>query len=612
MGNQESMPSQQPQIKTVRRVVRNRNDNSLNQNQNQIQYPQQIRRINYDEEQRNNINYQQTRQYQQDNRFVDSVNSNKDGQSMSYFQRQYEQNYEKQQNSPYYNQQQRYDYNKLDEINPRQIINERNPAINIDPRIANQYQNQQNHQNYQKQMFQQQQMNQRYPQLDQIQSRGGNTTNYNFADRQKMQYQNNLNNYDNHNLTTRRMEDMMTERNNFQAQQTENLYAQNINHSNQDLIYSPPRPEPSRVNMNQNQNQNNSNNNQLMLRRDYENFNMSPYSFQQDIEQYNKSQEDERMEFEREERRRRDEFEEHMNKKSNFLKKKIKEFEENYNPYEILGLSKFNLNEKEVKKAYKKMALKYHPDKAGPEYSNQFQLITQAYIYLLNKCEEENKYEKKFSQEVKQQKYEDDINESGVYNIYLNKDKFDINTFNDIFQKYHIDEDNEGYGHLYKEEDNHIQDDSKIFGNKFNKEIFNATFDDIKKNRRNDQLIEYQEPQALVSANVGFKTYGDFGGGDFSGSSSIAYTDYKKAHVEETLLIDPSKVKYKEYKNIDQLKSDRERISYEATPEDSLRYKQFERARQQRDEERLRKQQESDKMWEEQYKRINKKLIINK
>ncbi len=591
MGNQESIPTQQQQSRTVRRIVKQKNDN-------QFQYPEQIRQINYNYNQ--NQPYQQSQQPQQpqQNHRYQQNNDN-----MDYFQKQYQQNYLKQQNQPFYDRKPNYEYNL---INKERTTN--NYAINIDPKIINNNQNQRNHENYQNNMYSQQQMNNRYPQMDPIQSRGGNTTNSAnsmYNDRQRMQYDMNFNgNKDNHNLTSRRMEDMMNERNSFQAQQTQNLYAQNINQSNQDLIYTPPRPEPSRPTINQN--------NQIILRRDYENFNLSPYSFQNDIEEYNKSQEEERIEFEREERRRREEFDEHMKKKSEFLKKKIQEFEENYDPYQILGLSKYELNEKDVKKAYKKMALKYHPDKAGPEYANQFQLITQAYIYLLNKCEESNKYEKKFTQEVKQQKYQDDINEEGVHNIYLNKDKFDINTFNDIFQKYHIDEENTGYGHLYKEDDNQLQDDSKIFGNKFNKEIFNATFDNIKKNRRNDQLIEYQEPQALVSANLGFRTYGEMGGGDYSGSSSIAYTDYKKAHVDETLLIDASKVKYREYKNIDQLKSDREQLSYNATPEDNLRYQQFERAKKQREEELLRKQKESDRMWEEQYKRINKKLIINK
>ncbi len=602
MGNQESTPQQQQRI--VRKVVKNNNLNNNYQNQNisrrpnqqqnpQYSYfPNEVKELQYQNNNQRNINHNRLH-----------IDNNVD--NVTYFQKIYQENYEKQKNNPYYDQQ-KYDYQQIDKLNSK---NTQNYSLNIDPKIANYYQNQQNHYNQQKQKFEDQRYNQRYPQMDPIESRGGNTVNSMYSDRQKIQYQNNLSNNDNYDqkfITTRRMEDMMSERNLFQAQQTENLYAQNINRSNQDLIYTPPRPEPSRTIQNENQNR------QLILRRDYENFSLSPYSFQQDIDEYNKTQEEERIEFEKEERRRRDEFEEHMNKKSDFLKKKIKEFEDNYNPYEILGLSKFNLSEKEVKKSYKKMALKYHPDKAGPQYANQFQLITQAYIYLLNKCEEENKYEKKFTQEVKQQKYKDDINEEGVHNIYLNKDKFDINTFNDIFQKYHIDEDNDGYGHLYKEQDNQLKDDSKIFGTKFNKEIFNATFDDIKKNRRNDQIVEYQEPQALVSANVGFKTYGDNGGGDYSGNSSLTYTDYKKAHVDETLLIDASRVKYREYKNIDQLKSDRERITYDATPEDSLRYQQFERLKQQREEERLRKQKESDKMWEEQYRKINKKLIINK
>ena len=71
------------------------------------------------------------------------------------------------------------------------------------------------------------------------------------------------------------------------------------------------------------------------------------------------------------------------------------------------------------------MALRYHPDKAGSEYANKFQLITQAYIYLLNKCEQDEYQEERMTRPVTQQTYrETDENVEGVHNIYINKDKY--------------------------------------------------------------------------------------------------------------------------------------------------------------------------------------------
>jgi hypothetical protein len=54
----------------------------------------------------------------------------------------------------------------------------------------------------------------------------------------------------------------------------------------------------------------------------------------------------------------------------------------NINPYEILGINQ-NANEEEIKKAYRKKAFEYHPDKCNGE-TTKFQLIEAAKRVLLN------------------------------------------------------------------------------------------------------------------------------------------------------------------------------------------------------------------------------------
>lgn len=61
---------------------------------------------------------------------------------------------------------------------------------------------------------------------------------------------------------------------------------------------------------------------------------------------------------------------------------------QNRNPYEILGLE-YGAPDEDVKKAFKKLALQYHPDRANDknrvEHEEKFKQISQAYDQIINK-----------------------------------------------------------------------------------------------------------------------------------------------------------------------------------------------------------------------------------
>jgi curved DNA-binding protein CbpA len=224
--------------------------------------------------------------------------------------------------------------------------------------------------------------------------------------------------------------------------------------------------------------------------------------------------------------------------KTETLNNVIKDFEEKYNPYEILELKNNDNNKEHIKRAYKKLALKYHPDKAGEKYTQQFQLITQSYIYLLKKSDQENEIKNKMSVKVENKDYEDDVNEQ-VHNIHLNKDKFDINTFNTIFEKYKVpDVYDDGYNDLLNEKMEQTKEDSNFaFGTNFNKEIFNSHFDKQKKKKSSTEMIEYNEPDALDAASsYGFSELGVSKVNDFGvkNSNNLSYTDYKSENINKS------------------------------------------------------------------------------
>ena len=141
-----------------------------------------------------------------------------------------------------------------------------------------------------------------------------------------------------------------------------------------------------------------------IIERPLPNVEFNKNNFNDRIQEYESNYNKEEEEFEVYEQERKSKFKSYIDKKREKLRQEIKKFEENYNPYEILGLEQNDLNTSNIRKAYKKMALKYHPDKAGEEYTDQFQVITQSYIYLLKKAEDMEKRSGNFMDNLESQR----------------------------------------------------------------------------------------------------------------------------------------------------------------------------------------------------------------
>ena len=455
----------------------------------------------------------------------------------------------------------------------------------------------------------------------------------------------------------------------------------------------------------------------MMMERPITDIKFDKTNFSDRIKEYEEGYEKEETEFRKQEESRRSKFSRYMDRKKEKLRDEIKQFEETYNPYEILGLENGDMEIGNIRRAYKKMALKYHPDKVGDKYGDHFQIITQSYIYLLNKAEklgkardmserededeDEERHERKepmfngrlplsepsrdvnpqysLSNKIAErerdlmalkgsgepdsgmevikrprgrprkvreepQKIVDHGGKAGIprdtpLNRFMDLKKsreidhgmekrdrddgkadvidvtqknFDINKFNTLFEKYKFDDDEttRGYGDLLKngDGDGDSGESSQIFSKSMSKDIFNAHFDEMKKGKSRgsggrDPII----PDAIDSSSR--TSCAQIGGaGNFSGSN---YTDIKQAFYEDNMLIDPSTVKIKQYKNIQELENERSRISHNPDQESSRRYQQYEEQQKAQEEDRLRAVRRRDDALKSHNHHLSKKFVVN-
>ena len=310
---------------------------------------------------------------------------------------------------------------------------------------------------------------------------------------------------------------------------------------------------------------------------------------------YKTEAEEEEARFKIEEERRRQEFAEKQRQRRQHYQASLTDLEkENIDSLKLFSLDK-NYTLDDLKASYKKLAMKTHPDKEGGNVE-KFQLVTKCYMSLLEKYKN-RETDKNFNDlrvgsknYIEEQKGNNSINKAfvngnggnggnGVSNNTpkVEKDRFDSKLFNKIYEDNKLWESgDDGYGDWFKSED--ADPPTEVFGKKFNLNIFNSTFENYKDKttKENGSLQEYKEPQELVSCATNFtdidifaRKINDFSKALPTGNSKndLAYTDLKTAYTSKGAFIDPSKVKYKTYNSIDDLKKDRSNVKYDMTPE---------------------------------------------
>jgi len=297
------------------------------------------------------------------------------------------------------------------------------------------------------------------------------------------------------------------------------------------------------------------------------------------------------------------------------------EFEKRYNPFRILHLD-YNATEDDVKKAYKKFSLKYHPDRPNGN-GKKFMMVSQAYVYLMQKIKdmqgnsghkELRDNAKRYFEEMEQQRQERHIEDRPEDVMEVGEKNFDADKFNKIFEKNRMPTQwDKGYGDGWEDE----KEENVVMNSKFTIDLFNQTFNDVKQKKmekKGAQVMKIDAPAPQVLSNLGFEELGQGDIEDFTSglTDNMNFTDYKAAYTKANTIEYDERFNRGDYKNLDSLVRARDTQNFAVNEEDKAWMQRREMLEKQQEEERINNMMAFDRMAEQYSSRANMHFIKNK
>jgi DnaJ-domain-containing protein 1 len=309
--------------------------------------------------------------------------------------------------------------------------------------------------------------------------------------------------------------------------------------------------------------------------------------------QFQESERAHKQQFEQQEVDRRKRYERQAQGRRHTYEAELQKLKANLDgAYAMLGVTP-QCSQRTVAQRYRRAALRYHPDrqtnKSAAEKRNaasMFEQTTKAYLLILEKLKEEEGNQS--FQQLKQHSRQELKSQMPQGTVKPNGQKFDLERFNQIYSENKLAEpSDEGYGQWLESDGDasgeySIGSNASVFSDKFNLNVFNSEFDQQKDHDPNvqQQLIVREEgPTATYGYGNQAGQLGDDVAEDYSsgvsgvssacgGSGQLAYTDLKQAH--SSRLIHASRVSLDGHaRSVDDLESQREKVSYQLSPEDA-------------------------------------------
>jgi curved DNA-binding protein CbpA len=284
---------------------------------------------------------------------------------------------------------------------------------------------------------------------------------------------------------------------------------------------------------------------------------------------------------------------------------------------EVLGLTEeVALTEEALKKAYKRVALKAHPDKGGTE--EEFEAITRAHAYLgeiLLRIKGGRKKEGVVeAPEALQDTRKDESKQwEMVEPVRLNPKKLDMNAFNQMFEQTRIpDPEEDGYGDWLKGAEGPAA--GPKFGGKFNRDVFNQAFEEeAAKRRAQGGQVTVRQPEALTLAPMSGVELGRGGGGNYTAAvgSSMKFTDLKNAYTSENMITNQVSDVRVEARSFDQYSSSRKQAPAPLSNQEMAGVMAAEAAAAKREEQRRLRAAQEDSLGAQYFERMKRLVITN-
>ena len=285
---------------------------------------------------------------------------------------------------------------------------------------------------------------------------------------------------------------------------------------------------------------------------------------------------------------------------------------------EVLGLEEeVALTEEALKKAYKRVALKAHPDKGGSE--EEFEAITRAHAYLGEILLRIKGGRKKEGVVEAPEALQDNRKEASkdwemVQPVRLNPKKLDMNAFNQMFEQTRIpDPEEDGYGDWLKGADGPAA--GPKFGGKFNRDVFNQAFEEeAAKRRAQGGEITVRQPEALTLAPMSGVELGRSGGNGYTAAvgASMKFTDLKSAYTSENMITNQVSDVRVEARSFDQYSSSRKQAPAPLSNQEMAGVMAAEAAAAKREEQRRLRAAQEDSLGAQYFERMKRLVITNK